>query len=346
MKKFSTQLEIFCGTGGVGKSTLAAAKGLALASQNKKTLLITIDPAKRLREILGLKIREGGQVKTLDLSEFEIHTTGQLDVLLMHPNATLKRMAPTEADNRLLKILTKPHGGTNEIMAVLELNYHLKQNDYDVIVLDTAPGKHFIDFLESSNKIKTFFDQSFVDVFMSIEKKLKGQKDIQTGWNIFTNIIGQGIKKFLDAFAQMTGTYFIDEFVTAINVLYRNKETFLEALELQENLKKENNCRWYLVACAEQDKIKETLELEKSAKNFLHHNNILILNKCLKFHLESWLPEDENLLQIKQGIIEKEEALRVMAGDQFAQIIEFPQTLEDSIRKQVLVLMQHWNEQK
>ncbi len=346
MKKTSPQLEIFCGTGGVGKSTLAASRSLDLASQKKKVLLITIDPAKRLREILGLKIRESGKIKKVELEDFEISSSGHLDVLLMHPHATLERLAHDEADNRLLKILTKPHGGTNEIMAVLELDYHMKQNDHDVIILDTAPGKHFIDFLESAEKIKTFFDQSFIDIFISLEKKLKGSKEVQSGWNLFSNIVGQGIKKLLDAFGQVTGASFVDEFVAAINVLYRNKEVFLEALTLQEKLKKEKNCHWYLVTCAEQDKIREALELEQSAKSFLHHQNTLVLNKCLKSHLESWSPEDDNLLQIRQTIVEKENALLDIAQDQFARVLLFPQTLEDSLKKQVVVLMQHWKEQE
>ena len=335
-------LEIFCGTGGVGKSTLAASRALFLAKQNKKVLLITIDPAKRLREIFGLKLRESGEIKEVSLDHFYDDHQGTLDVLLLHPHATLKRMAQDEAENRLLKILTKPHGGTNEIMAVLELNHHFQNAEHDVIILDTAPGKHFIDFLEAADKIKTFFDQSFVEIFLALEKKMKGQKEIKQGWGIFSNLMGQGIKKLLDAFGQVTGANFIDEFVEAINVLYRNKDTFLDALQLQERLKKDKNCCWYLVACAEQDKIREALELEQSAKGFLHHQNTLILNKCLKSHLESWSPEDENLKQIKRAIHLKEEALLEVVQNQFVDILEFPQTIEDSIKKQVVSLSEHW----
>lgn len=346
MKNISPQLEIFCGTGGVGKSTLAASRALYFAGQGKKVLLITIDPAKRLREILGLKIRESGTIKEVKIEDFELTNSGHLDILLMHPHATLKRFAANEADNRLLKILTKPHGGTNEIMAVLELDYHLKQNCYDIIILDTAPGKHFIDFLESSEKIKTFFDQSFIDIFINFEKKLKGSKEIQNSWNLFSNIVSKGIKKLLDAFSQVTGASFVEEFVEAINVLYRNKEIFIEAIALQEKLKKEKNCKWYLVTCAEQDKIKEALDLEQSAKGFLHHQNTLIMNKCFKSHLESWHPEDDNLLQIRQAFVDKEDALLQIAQNQFAKVLEFPQTLEDSIKKQVMALIKHWKEQE
>ena len=53
----------------------------------------------------------------------------------------------------------------NEIMAIIEVQKHIQSDIYDVIVLDTPPGKHFLDFLNATKKIDKFFDKSFIEIF-------------------------------------------------------------------------------------------------------------------------------------------------------------------------------------
>ena len=88
----SKRIEIFCGTGGVGKTTLATSRALKLAQSGKKVLLITIDPAKRLKQILGLEKAEEGQVIQLSNDVFGPNSDN-ISALLMSPKATLQRMA-------------------------------------------------------------------------------------------------------------------------------------------------------------------------------------------------------------------------------------------------------------
>ncbi len=96
--------EIFCGTGGVGKTTLATSRALAQASQNLRVLLITIDPARRLKDLLGLKDSGVGDVTPVEVNGIK------LDALLMSPEKTIRRMAekhgtPDLAANRIVQIL-------------------------------------------------------------------------------------------------------------------------------------------------------------------------------------------------------------------------------------------------
>ena len=163
--KSSKQFEIFSGTGGVGKTTLATSRAISLAKSGKSVLLITIDPAKRLREILNLGLDSAGQVTHLP-DPFNKNEKLDLYVELMNPEYTFKRIAKESnseeiLDNRILKILTSPFGGLNEILSIVELNIQYKSKKFDVIVLDTPPGSHFLDFLDSVDRIKVFFDQSF-----------------------------------------------------------------------------------------------------------------------------------------------------------------------------------------
>lgn len=195
-KKF----EIFSGTGGVGKTTLAASRAINLARKNQKVLLITIDPAKRLRDLLGLTPEQAGEtVKVCD--PFNEEENLPLDVQLMNPEKTFQRVselanASEVNSNRILKILTKPYGGLNEILAIVELNLQYESAKYDVIVLDTPPGSHFLDFLDSIERIKIFFDKSFVEIFQYLGKTVESN-DSGLGKKMMNFMMSKGIKKLL-----------------------------------------------------------------------------------------------------------------------------------------------------
>jgi anion-transporting ArsA/GET3 family ATPase len=119
--------EIFCGTGGVGKTTLATARALNLAKNGSRVLLVTIDPAKRLKDILGLSAESVGEVTRVKLENFE------MDALLMSPQKTIQRMAkqfntPDLASNRIVQILSRPYGGMNEILSLVEVQMQFEEN--------------------------------------------------------------------------------------------------------------------------------------------------------------------------------------------------------------------------
>ena len=130
-------LEIFCGTGGVGKTTLATSRALYLGSQGKKVLLITIDPAKRLKQILSIKDQNAGKIETISSTLF----TGfegkdfTISALLMSPKETLRKILNVEeVENNVLNILTRPHGGMNEILSLVEVQFHINNGHYDTII--------------------------------------------------------------------------------------------------------------------------------------------------------------------------------------------------------------------
>ncbi|MFN8369139.1 MAG: ArsA-related P-loop ATPase [Bacteriovoracaceae bacterium] len=166
------QFEIFCGTGGVGKTTLATSRALFLAKSGKRVLLMTIDPAKRLKEILKMSDENAGTVENINYNNIKF------DALLMSPKATFNRLRKSnpnnnsEKENRIIEILARPYGGMNEILAITEVRYHLSTNNYDTIILDTPTGKTLFRFLESCKKINDFFDKSFIDLFKYLGKSL------------------------------------------------------------------------------------------------------------------------------------------------------------------------------
>lgn len=343
------KVEFFCGTGGVGKTTTAAARAVYLTKLNKKVLLITIDPAKRLKQVLGIEDKEEGTIQTVSLNMFEEKNDLCFDALLMTPYSTLKRVAAEnntsdKIDTNILKTLTKPYGGMNEIMSIVELQMQLKKNIYDVIILDTPPGKHFIDFLESSKKIQNFFDKTFVEIFHFLDKSFQTKStSFFAPKNLITNLVSTGIKKLLSYLEDVTGESFVKEFIDSVSVLYLNRQTFLDALQFHQQLKKVEFSNWFLVTSADQHKIDEAIELKKEAESFIHHDHFLIINKCLTQDFLNWSPEKSELQQLKDSLLHREKLLKEFSSKNFENILEFHEVLSPSPQEHVASLSKEFH---
>jgi anion-transporting ArsA/GET3 family ATPase len=342
------QFEIFSGTGGVGKTTLATSRAIHLARNGSKVLLITIDPAKRLKELLGIKDEDAGKTVTLTdpLKTGEEFT---LDAQLMSPDVTIQRIAsrsdtPDIATNRIMKILSKPYGGLNEILAIVELQMNYETQKYDCIVLDTPPGAHFLDFLESVDKISAFFDQSFIDIFNYLGKKVDTGA-MGTGKKLMTMMVSTGVKKLLSYLEKVTGGGFVEDFMDAVAAIYGSKDSFLGALQLQQQLKSHEKANWYLVTSVDQNKVKEALELQAHAVDLLDKDTYVILNKCLQEKLTDWSPKEEDELakRLKASFTHKEEELKKYMQSKFNHVLEFSEILKLSPLEHVKELSTQWN---
>jgi anion-transporting ArsA/GET3 family ATPase len=208
---------VLCGAGGVGKTTTAAALGVAAARAGRKVLVLTIDPARRLAEAMGMT--EGGSEPTPippeRLYEGGQPGTGRLDVWMLDPRIVferfVKRLSETpEAarnilDNRLYRFLSDLVAGMQEYAAAEALDNFLDEGRYELVVLDTPPSRHALDFLEAPGRLARFLDDRIVSLFLPEEKGRLWRKTSQLLGNVLGSIFGEGftqeMRTFMGAFS-------------------------------------------------------------------------------------------------------------------------------------------------
>jgi len=218
---------ILCvGCGGVGKTTTAAALGLAAAMAGKRTLCLTIDPARRLAESLGFSQMksEAQEVEPRRLEQAGLRVPGSLTVMMLDSKGTFDELIRRHASspevrdrilgNRLYRHVSTSLAGTQEYMAMEKL-YALKNDPrWDLIVVDTPPTANALDFLDAPERMIDALDSAVLRWLLSA---------FQSSGKLSVNLLTRGAAAALRGIARLTGQAFLEalaEFVVLINEMF------------------------------------------------------------------------------------------------------------------------------
>ena len=172
------RIVVCAGSGGVGKTTTAAALAMGMAERGLKVVVVTIDPAKRLADSLGLE-ELGNEPRLVDPARFSEHGVeirGELWALMLDSKRTfdelIERLAPDRATvddvlaNRIYQQLSSAVAGSQEFTAIAKLYELDQEGDYDLLVLDTPPSRNALDFLDAPARLTGFFQGRAIKMFL------------------------------------------------------------------------------------------------------------------------------------------------------------------------------------
>nr|AGZ93891.1 arsenical pump-driving ATPase [Streptomyces sp. WM6372] len=221
-----TRIIVCCGAGGVGKTTTAAALGVRAAERGRKVVVLTIDPARRLAQSMGIdsldntprRVKGVQGAKGVDGAD-----GGELHAMMLDMKRTFDEIVEGHADaERAEAILANPFyqslsagfAGTQEYMAMEKLGQLRARDDWDLIVVDTPPSRSALDFLDAPKRLGSFLDGKFIRVLMAPAKVggRAGMKFLNVGMSLMTGtlskLMGASLLKDVQTFVAAMDTMF------------------------------------------------------------------------------------------------------------------------------------------
>lgn len=278
-------LVIVVGSGGVGKTTLAAAMGVESARSGLDTLVMTFDPSLRLKDALGVdRAAEDDEVE-VPLAESSLTgdtDAGVLRASLLDAGKTFDRMveryAPDEEArdrilaNRYYRHMAGHLGGILEYMAVERLYEVASEGRYDRIFLDTPPTTQAIDFLEAPQRIVDFLESGVLKIALKPWFDDEGGLKVSKGLGFF----GRGLERFLDRIVGMQLLRDMSEFFRAFEPLF---EGFRRRAEKVRQLLEGRRTIFVLVTGPGEARIPDTLFFARRLRDAGHRLGPLVVNR-------------------------------------------------------------------
>jgi len=220
------RIVVCAGAGGVGKTTVAAAIALGFAQRGERVLCITIDPAKRLADSLGLgaMISEEQQVSPELFAQAGLEVSGSLTVLMLDTKRTFDDLVSRHASspeardrifqNRIYSYVSTSLAGTQSYMAMEKVLLVQQDSRFDVIVLDTPPTINALDFLDATERLIEAIDSAAMRWLVQTFEK---------SGRLSLNLVARGVALVLRGIGRLTGKGFLEhlaEFVAELNGLF------------------------------------------------------------------------------------------------------------------------------
>lgn len=248
-----TRIVVCCGSGGVGKTTVAAAIGLRAAERGRHAVVLTVDPARRLAQSMGLT-----SLDNVPRPVAGVDTTagGSLHAMMLDMKRTFDEIVEAHADpDRAAQILANPFyqsvsssfAGTQEYMAMEKLGQLRRSDTWDLIVVDTPPSRSALDFLDAPQRLGRFLDGRLIRVLSTPARAGRTyMKVLGAGFSMVTGTLGKvlGAQVLKDA----------QTFVAAFDTMFGG---FRERAESTYRLLQTPGTAFLVVAAPEPDALRE-----------------------------------------------------------------------------------------
>jgi len=237
---------VCAGSGGVGKTTTAAAIAAGLAVRGQRAIVLTIDPARRLADALGLPDlgNEEHRVDPRRLEQAGIRGDGELWAMTLDAKLTFDELIERDAPdvetrdavlaNPIYRQLSNAVAGSQEYMAMEKLYELHESGRYDVLVLDTPPTRNALDFLDAPGRLSRFIDSRSLQVFRASGR---------AGLGLF----GRGAGAMLAVLERATGVDLLRDLADFFNAFGGMAEGFRDRARRVESLLREEGTTFLLV---------------------------------------------------------------------------------------------------
>jgi anion-transporting ArsA/GET3 family ATPase len=215
-----TRIIVCCGSGGVGKTTTAAALGVRAAERGRTAVVLTIDPARRLAQSMGLSELDNTprEVAGIDRSAGGSLHAMMLDMKRTFDEVVVQHSDPERArailENPFYQSLSAGFAGTQEYMAMEKLGQLRAQDAWDLIIVDTPPSRSALDFLDAPKRLGSFLDGRFIKLLMAPAKVggRAGVRVLNIGMSMMTGtlskVMGAGLLRDIQTFVAAMDTMF------------------------------------------------------------------------------------------------------------------------------------------
>ena len=238
-----TKVIVCCGSGGVGKTTISAALGVAQALAGLRACVVTIDPARRLADSLGIQSL-GNHPQPIELSSLSIHE-GSLHGMMLDAHGTFDDIihkfskSPESAQklmqNRYYQFASSRLGGSHEYMAMHKLLEVVDSNEFDIVILDTPPTQQALEFIAAPDKMRGLMDQGVLR-WLVMPASRSGWRALELG----SELLAKALKKLL-------GTETVSEIGEFFETFQEHWAGFRKSSERAQVLLRSKNTAFILV---------------------------------------------------------------------------------------------------
>lgn len=273
----SAHILVTTGAGGVGKTTSAAAIGLAAAGLGRRTLVLTIDPARRLAQAMGLDGLDDTPSQ-VPLDDAHSSGDGELWAMMLDMQTTFDRLiqrhagSPAEAEaitsNRIYQQLSSTLSGTQEYMAMERLHELHEEGRFDLLVIDTPPTRSALDFLDAPRRMTSFLEGRLL--------KLLLKPGVSAGRGI-GRVVGAGATAFMRVAGRVTGMELLQDLADFFRDFEGMYDGFKQRAEEVLVLLRDPGSRFVVVTSADPPPLREARYfLERLEQEGLHAAGVVV----------------------------------------------------------------------